>query len=107
MARSTVSMSRATSSAVDALHGLVAASMTEELERAIARAQAPAMIDDPENPRQKIRNPNHAPLSAQFMSVVIKFLKDNGIDAPTSSPRLSNLVDQLRTLEVGDEAVVN
>lgn len=88
-------MSRATDSALDALHALAAESMTDELRRNLERAKLPK--DDP----------NYEPLSPKLLGVIRAFLKDNGIDIPESSPRFNNLTDQLRNLDVGDDAYPN
>lgn len=69
-------MSRASSDALDALHALVAETIAKSL-----------------------RGDN---VEAKDIAVAIKFLKDNGIDAPASSPRFSGIVDQLKNLDVDE-----
>jgi hypothetical protein len=97
-------MSRASNEALDALHGLLAGSMTDELKRAIERAKAPVMVPEdpavPNGPQKK--NPNYEPLSPKLLAVAIKFLKDNGVDAPASSKRFSPLIEELENLNVDD-----
>jgi hypothetical protein len=92
-------MSRATDAALDALHSLAAASMTEELRRGLERAREPKTIrvEDKDVP-----NPAYEPLSPKVLAVAIKFLKDNGIDAPASAVRFTGIVDELRNLNVDD-----
>lgn len=97
-------MSRATDAAFDALHALMAGSMTEELERGINRARQPKLIADPDDAERQIPNPAYEPLSPKLLGVIRAFLKDNGIDAPAHSPRLNNLADQLRDMDLDEEA---
>lgn len=72
-------MSRAKSSALDKLHELVAAVLTEQLQ-------------GEEGP------------SPQMISQAIKFLKDNGIDAPATSKRFADLSLALDDLDLDEEA---
>src|SRR5690349_14565360 len=97
---------RATDAALDALHALMASAQAEELTRALERARLPKRIPDPEDltGRKTIPNPEYAELSPKLLGVIRAFLKDNGIDAPTTSERFSPLVEQLRNLDVGEEA---
>ena len=71
-------MARASSDALDALHAKVA----EVLKDAVSSGEADNKI----------------------LAVAIKFLKDNGIDAPASSPRFSGLIDELKNLDVHEDA---
>ena len=95
-------MSRASTDALDALHALMANSMTEELGRDLDRARQPKVIPDPCDETKTIANPDYAPLSAKLLGVIRAFLKDNGIDAPSSSPRFNSLVDKLKDLKVDE-----
>jgi hypothetical protein len=95
-------MSRATDAAFDALHALLADSMTEELRRDLERARAPRMIPDPDNEGKLMANPEWAPLSPKLLAVIRAFLKDNGIDTPASSRRFDGLVNELRDLDLDD-----
>lgn len=60
-------MGRATDEQLDALHGLLGETMLEELNRYIAKG---------------------SPIPPQFFSQVLKYLKDNGIDAPSRAVKL-------------------
>jgi hypothetical protein len=77
---------------MDLLHGLVATSLTEELQRAAERAALPK--DDP----------NYAPLNPQLIDKCLKFLKDNGIDAPKSNKKVDTLAIELGQLDLDDVA---
>lgn len=85
-------MTRATPDLMDAIHGMVAGSLKTELERAMERAKLP--IDDE----------NYAPLNPQLIDKAMKFLKDNGVDAPAKSERIDALQGQLNQLDLGEEA---
>lgn len=76
MASWRVNVSRASSDALDALHAAVAASLAEALKG-----------DEPD---------------LKAIAVAIKFLKDNGIDAPATSPRFNALLDTLKDLRVDE-----
>jgi hypothetical protein len=97
-------MSRATDAAFDALHALLADSMTEELERDLEAARKPRMIPDPDDSKKLITNPEWQPLSPKLMAVIRAFLKDNGIDTPATSKRFDGLTSQLRDLDLDDVA---
>lgn len=79
---------RATEALLDQLHGLVAG----ELKAAIEAARKP----DADG------NPGVVP--ASLLLAAMKFLKENGIDAPAKSERLSDLAGQLRDLDLEEEA---
>lgn len=81
-------MSRATSDILDALHGLVAGALVDELKAAIERA------NDAEDPQ---------PINPQLIDKALKFLKDNSITAPQGNKPLSDLSDQLSQLDLDDE----
>lgn len=81
-------MGRATDAALDALHALMAESMTEELRLGIERARLP------------VDHKDYAPLNASLLGVVRAFLKDNGIDAPAASKRFDGLVNELSDLDL-------
>lgn len=97
-------MTRANSDALDSLHGLMAEAQTAELERAIIAARQPRTIleRDPEGNEKSVPNPAYAPIPPSLLTVVAKFLKDNGIDAPAAAPRMSNLLAQLQNINVDD-----
>jgi hypothetical protein len=95
---------KATQEVMDLLHGLMAEGMTEELRRGLERASQPPRIVDPDDACKTIANPDYEPLSPKLLGVIRAFLKDNGIDAPASSPRFNGLIDELRDLNVEDMA---
>jgi hypothetical protein len=80
-------MSRAGSDLMDMLHGLVATGLTEELQRAIAAAADP----DPEK---------RVPINPQLIDKALKFLKDNGIDAPKANKKVDSLAITLGELDL-------
>jgi tagatose-1,6-bisphosphate aldolase len=86
-------MSRATSDVLDLLHSLVGTSLTAELTRAATRAALP--VDDE----------NYAPLNPQLIDKALKFLKDNGIDAPKANKPVDDLARTLGDLNLDDEAM--
>lgn len=72
-------MSRASSDALDALHALVADTLTGEIKKARGSEDG---------------------ISPQLISQALKFLKDNGVDAPASSPRFDSLAAELQDLDL-------
>lgn len=97
-------MSRATDALLDELHALTASSQAEELKRNLERTRLPMSIPDPDDPTGKrtIANPAYEPLNTKLLALVIKFLKDNGIDAPVSAARFSGLEQQLKDLDLDE-----
>lgn len=85
-------MSRASDTILDAIHALVAGSLKDELVRAAERAALP------------INDENYAPLSPQLIDKCLKFLKDNGVDAPKTSQRVDSLASQLADLDIDETA---
>ena len=83
-------MSRAGSDLMDMLHGLVADGLKQELERAIDAK------DDEGNP---------IPINPQLLDKAMKFLKDNGIDAPRGNKKVDTLAATLGELDLDEEAV--
>ncbi|MBF7012547.1 hypothetical protein QUC32_23140 [Novosphingobium resinovorum] len=83
-------MSRASGDVLDMLHALVAGSLSDELARAAQRAALPR--DDE----------NYAPLNPQLIDKALKFLKDNGVDAPAKSARVDTLAATLGELDLDD-----
>jgi hypothetical protein len=81
-------VSRATDELMDELHGLVAQGILGELQAARAKR------DEQGNP---------VPVPASLILAAMKFLKDNGVDAPVRSPRLSTLASQLKDLDFDGE----
>lgn len=85
-------MSRALESALDALHAMAADVLADELQRAITRAEA-----NPDDPGFAV-NP-------QLIDKVLKFLTQNGVNAPVSAPRVDALAAQLADLDLDDHAL--
>jgi len=87
-------MSRASADLMDLLHGLVADGLKQELERAM---------------EAKDEEGNAVPISPQLLDKAMKFLKDNGIDAPKASPKVDALASQLAglDLDLDDVAIEN
>lgn len=85
-------MSRALETALDALHAMASDTLATELKRALTRAQA-----SPEDPSCAV-NP-------QLIDKVLKFLKDNGVTAPASSPRVDALAQELKDLDLDQVAI--
>ncbi|EQB12682.1 hypothetical protein [Novosphingobium lindaniclasticum] len=84
-------MSRAGSDIMDMLHSLVATGLTEELERAISAAADP-------DPAKRV------PINPQLIDKALKFLKDNGIDAPRANKKVDTLAGVLTDLDLDAEA---
>lgn len=85
-------MSRASNTTLDALHGLLAGALKDELARAIELAQ-----HEDEDKRK--------PINPQLLDKVMKFLKDNGIDAPgRANGPVADLADELAGINVDDDA---
>ncbi len=82
---------RALEAAVDALHGVICGALGDELDRAIARARA-----NPEDP--------DAAINPQLIDKVLKFLAQNGVSAPRSTPKVDALAGQLADLNLDEEA---
>lgn len=82
-------MTRASDALLDAIHGLVADGLKQEIERAM-------------NARDEDGNP--VPINPQLLDKAMKFLKDNGIDAPKSSPKVDSLALRLAELDLDDIA---
>lgn len=82
-------MSRASSDALDALHGLLAGALKDELTRAMSAR------DEDDNP---------VPINPQLLDKVMKFLQNNGIDAPASNKGLTDLAATLEDLDLDQVA---
>lgn len=77
-------MMRATSDLVDTLHGAVASILVDALRQA---------------------KENHEVPSPQLLAQAIKFLKDNGVDAPArAGGPIDNLLSELQDLDLEVEA---
>lgn len=86
-----MSTGRALEAALDALHGLVCEALTEELKRACEAAEDP----DPEK---------RVPINPQLIDKVLKFLAQNGINAPKATPKVDALAAQLEDLDLDELA---
>lgn len=94
-------MSRANSDVMDMLHGLAATALTEEIQRSIEASRQPKQI---EIDGQLVDNPDYAPLNPQVIDKALKFLKDNGIDAPKANKKVDTLAMELADLDLDDVA---
>lgn len=83
---------RATEKAMDQLHATVALLLSNELSRACIRAE-----ENPSDPSKAI--------SPQLIAQAIKFLKDNGVAASATSPRLDDLTAKLADIDLEDEVL--
>lgn len=86
-------MARASSTAMDALHGTMARLLTDELVRAGKAASAPRFTTrtNDEGNEERVPNPDYIPLNPQLLDKALKFLKDNGIDSPEKSKAIHDL----------------
>lgn len=82
---------RALEAVLDQLHGLVADALIKEL-RAHMAAQAAAPPDEP------------YAIPPQFLDKVLKFLAQNGVNAPATAPRVDALALELENLDLDAEA---
>lgn len=80
---------RASESQLDLLHGLLAGALKDELMRAI---------------EARDEDGNRLPINPQLLDKVMKFLTQNGVDAPASAPRVDALANTLSLLDVDMEA---
>lgn len=94
-------MSRADTDIMDMLHGLAATALTEEIQRSIEASRQPKQI---ELNGQMVDNPNYAPLNPQIIDKALKFLKDNGIDAPKANQKVDLLAAELTNLDLDQVA---
>lgn len=69
---------RGSEASLDSLHGLVALTLTEQIQ-----AYKDGKVKDGEG--------NKLPIPAALLAQALKFLSDNGIDAPAAAPRLDAL----------------
>lgn len=82
-------MSRAGSDLMDMIHGLVADGLSQELQRAMSAT------DEFGNP---------VPINPQLLDKAMKFLKDNGIDAPRANAKVDSLAHVLADLNLDETA---
>lgn len=89
-------MSRATEHQLDALHGLLAGALKDELAAAIERSRD--WVDDEGKPQRG------EPINPQLLDKVMKFLGQNGVDSPAQSERKDALAGVLKDLDLDAEA---
>lgn len=85
-----MSAGRALEAALDAMHGLVAEALTTELQMHLRLLEASAGSDEPYM------------IPPQFLDKVLKFLAQNGVNAPKASPRVDKLAHELRDLDIDE-----
>lgn len=78
-------MSRASNDILDAIHGMLAGALKDELTRAM-------------NARDE--DGNRVPINPQLLDKVMKFLKDNDVTAPASNKPLNDLSATLAALDI-------
>jgi hypothetical protein len=76
---------------MDMLHGLVATGLADELKRAMEAAAK--------------EGEDRIPLNPQLVDKAMKFLKDNGIDAPRANKKVDALAGVLADLDLEGEAL--
>jgi hypothetical protein len=81
-------VSRASNDLLDAIHGMLAGALKDELDRAM-------------NARDE--DGSAVPINPQLLDKVMKFLKDNDVTAPASNKPLNALADTLSALDVDIE----
>ncbi len=87
-----MSAGRALEAALDAMHGLVAESLITELQMHLRLLRAGENSDEPYM------------IPPQFLDKVLKFLAQNGINAPKQAPRVDALAATLADLDLDAEA---
>lgn len=70
---------RATSDALDALHGLLTDTLVEQIRTAT---------------RARDEHGNPMPVPSALLAQAIKFLKDNGIDSPAKARKVSDVLSK-------------
>lgn len=94
-------MNRASEDLLDALHGLSAAAMIEE----IRAYQAGERFHPTKYDRDGVAQPREPiALPASVLAVAIKYLKDNGVDRPS---RAGDSLDKLADLLPTDDEIDN
>lgn len=82
---------KAPESALDELHGVVAVILTGQLRQAHSDATA-GFVEDGKTVKK--------PVPVATILAAMKFLKDNGIDSPASSKRMTGLEATLADIDV-------
>lgn len=88
-------MSRASEEALDGLHAMVAQVLTGGLK---------TTTEDVFNDKGEKTGTRKVTPSPQMVAQAIKFLKDNGIDAPAKLGRMTGLAQALADLDLDDVA---
>ena len=83
-------MSRASEKALDQLHAAVALLISDELDRALNRAEM-----KPDDPAYAI--------SPQLLDKAMKFLAMNGVTAPATTKRVEDVAAKLADLNLDEE----
>ncbi len=89
-----MSAGRALEAALDAMHGLVADALTTELRQHLKLLEASEGTEEPYS------------IPPQFLDKVLKFLAQNGINAPRATPKVDALALELANLDLDAEARV-
>lgn len=89
-------MSRASNDLFDQLHGLLAGAMLEELKAAHGKSKDRVVNGE---------TVEGVPINPQLLDKIMKFLKDNGINAPAKSERVDRLAVELDALDLDEEAL--
>jgi hypothetical protein len=75
----------------------------DALRRNLERSRLPKTVTEKVDGKDVTKpNPDYEPLDTKLLAVAIKFLKDNGIDAPAASPRFDGIIEQLANINVDD-----
>ncbi|PXA70415.1 hypothetical protein DMC25_27080 [Caulobacter sp. D4A] len=77
---------RASEAALDALHGLLAGALKDELEAAMLASKT-----------------ENTPINPQLLDKVMKFLAQNGVDTPQAAPRVDALAATLQDIDLEAE----
>lgn len=93
MAGAQVSSGRALEAALDAMHGLVADALIVELRSHLRLLEASKDSDEPYM------------IPPQFLDKVLKFLSQNGINAPKAAPKVDALAQTLHDLDLDQMAM--
>lgn len=88
-----MSAGRALEAALDAMHGLVADALISELRMHLRLLEESKDGDEPYM------------IPPQFLDKVLKFLAQNGINAPRQAPKVDALAAQLAELDLDEEAI--
>ena len=87
---------RGTEALFDSLHGLLAGALKDELLAAQARSKDRVVNGE---------TVHGEPINPQLLDKIMKFLKDNGVNAPKASKRIDSLATELQSLDLDEEAM--